>query len=216
MKPEIELLTFVSGSINGVEFSASGSGTADIKKGITRSYLEYTNFPKDFTPLKCKSWKCKHHPSVAEEIDGGMNLYTICKGNYDIFETIRYPDNQAIYSSAKVRRIGPDRQVVISRFDGSCKGPTDIARTLPYQETLYPAGPGKAVLRGERSVSTKRGLEIKISWDGEVQFVDKTAELPFEEVISYTPLAPARFLREKLRYEKEMKVTVFPKRGPRK
>jgi len=208
---EITLLTFVSGNINGVDFCASGSGYAQLKKGITKSYLQYTNFPQDFTPLKCKSWKCKHHPAIAREIKGGLNLYSIAGGNYDVFETIRYPNNQVIYSSAKVRRIEPNFQIVISRFDGLCKGEVNIVKMLPYQEILIPQGKGKAIFRGERVVITNKGNEIKIRWDGELYFINKNVELPFEEVLFYTPTKTAKFFRDKLRYEKEMEVSVSKK-----
>jgi len=43
------------------------------------------------------------------------------------------------------------------------------------------------------------------------QFLDRNAELPFEEIIHYKPLTPVRFLRRELRYEKEMKVTIAPR-----
>ncbi len=211
MEQKIELLTFVSGCINGVDFQSSGGGFADPVKGITKAVLLYDKFPEDFTPLKCKSWKCKHHPAIAEEIDGGKNFFTVCKGNYDVFETIKYPGNQAIYSSAKIRRIDFSRQVVISRFDGFCTVDADIARQLPYDEIMRPGGRGKAMLSGERTVMTVKGAEIKICWEGEIQFLDRNAELPFEEIIHYEPLAPVRFLRKELRYEKEMKVTIAPR-----
>jgi hypothetical protein len=73
--------------------------------------------------------------------------------------------NQVIYSSAKVRRIEPNFQVVISRFDGLCKGEVNIVKMLPYQEILIPQGKGKAIFRGERVVITNKGSEIKIRWD---------------------------------------------------
>lgn len=209
---KITLLTFVSGNINGVDFTASGTGEADTAAGVTRATLRYSRFPEDFTPLKCKSWKCKHHPRVALETDGGQNLYTVTKGNYDIVEKIRYPDNQVIYSSAQVRQIEPNYQAVISRFDGICRGRVDVAKQLPYDEIITPAGDGRAIFHGQRTIIFEDNSEIEITWQGTMFFIERDAVLPFEQIIHYEPLVQTKFSRADLRYEKQMKVSVSPRR----
>ncbi|MHB1185946.1 MAG: hypothetical protein ACYC4A_14760 [Desulfobulbia bacterium] len=209
---KIKLLTFVSGNINGVDFTASGTGEADTTTGETKSFLHFSRFPEDFTPRYGKSWKCKHHPRVALEKEGGKNFYSLTKGNYDIVETIRYPGNQVIYSSAQVRQIEPDQQVVFSRFDGICRSRVDVATQLPYDEIITPAGPGRALFHGQRTFVFEDNSEAEIVWDGTIYFVEKEAVLPFEEIVRYEPVAQTRFSRADLRYDKQMMVSVSPRR----
>lgn len=208
----IKLLTFVSGNINGVDFTASGIGEADLVAGITRSTLQFSRFPADFTPRYGKSWKCKQHPPIADEIDGGQNLYTLTKGNYDVTETIRYPNNQIIYSSAQVRRVEPDYQIVISRFDGICRDRVDVIKQLPYDEVITPAGPGRVLLRGQRTFVFGDTSESQITWEGTIFFLERDSVLPFEEIVHYEPLVESVFSRETLRYEKQIRVSISPRR----
>lgn len=211
-KSKIRLLTFVSGNINGIDFTASGSGEADTDKGTTKAMLQYTRFPEDFTPLRCKSWKCVHHPAIAIEIEGGLNMYSITKGNYDLVQTIRYPDNQVIYASSQIRRIEPDTQIAISRFDGVCKGRVDVVKQMPYDEIISPSGTGAANFHGQRTIVFEDGEQMVIRWDGTFYFVDRNAVLPFDQVVHYESLVATRFSRSNLRYEKEMRVSISPRR----
>ena len=112
---KIMLLTFVSGNINGVDFTASGTGEADnATADDPRASLHYSRFPEAFHPSVWQVVEVQTTPeSVALETDGGLNLYTVAKGNYDIVvDNTILPDDQVIYSSAQVRQIEPVFQVV--------------------------------------------------------------------------------------------------------
>ncbi len=207
----ITLLTSISGEINGVEFIAYGQGKANLERGISTSRIVYRNFPQDFSPILCRSWKCKHHLHIALEVEGGRNLFTISQKtgvcDYDIFETIYYPDGE-IFTYGKVR-ILPTYQIVISRFDGWYRGPIDVKEQEPYEEILIPAGRGRIYIKGKRKVIFADRSDIKIRWDGEIVFLDKSVELPYEEILFYKPKED--FDRKSLTYSTQMEVNIKPK-----
>ena len=65
----LRLRTRISGHINGQRFECSGEGEA-FSDGRTKSELTFDSALRNFTPMLCASWKCKHHPGfVADPIN---------------------------------------------------------------------------------------------------------------------------------------------------
>jgi hypothetical protein len=55
-------ITHIAGNINGVEFW--GEGVFDLNTSVSEGKIRFKDFPKNFLPILCRSWKCRHHPGI--------------------------------------------------------------------------------------------------------------------------------------------------------
>jgi len=205
------LSTFIEGHINGVDFTGTGTGIGYPNEGRVRGTITFDRFPADYTPLLCRTWKCKHHPNLAREISRGMNFFTLTAGacDYDVFSTITYPWGDTLYVTAQVRRPDPYHQTVHQVRTGHYTGPTDVVSILPFQDIIHPAGRGKITVEGSRSVVRSDSSIITYTWREEVFFLDTTVTMPFDQIVSYTPIT-TRWDPQNLELELETIVTIRP------
>jgi hypothetical protein len=209
----VTLITTINGNINGVQFIGQGTGIGYPREGRTTGVTIFDKFPSDYTPSYGKCWKCVHHKSMALEISGGMNLYTLGGGNYDSYYVETYPTGETITVTAQVRTPQADLQIVTQNRTGTYTGPTDVVELLPFELIMHPAGHGKIVIDGDYNVVRSNGSQVNVKWYEEIYFVDPSVELPFEQILTFNPIK-AIWSPENLKYETEMIVTVRPRATP--
>ena len=200
----------ISGTINGQTFTGSGTGVAYLLEGREVGTVTFQDFPAGFHPFVFgKSWKCVCHKAVALELDGGMNLWTLARGNYDVETTMTFPNGDVIICVAQVRKVGDYAMNRCLSLNGTYTGPTDLVSMLPRVTIMRPAGPGKVIEEGTRQVVMSDGSIMQVKVYEEITFVNTTTELPFEQIMTYTPIN-ASWTPENFTLQLEIKTTVKP------
>jgi len=216
----IATLDHVWGNINNSVFNGFGKGEANPATGLSEGEIVFNQFPASFSPLLCKSWKCKQHKCLsAEENDGGGNLFSISDGIQDHSEDviIRYPTGDEIHTYSLVKQLDPEHQVSLNRFWGKYSGPVAVVGFEPFEELLTPAGPGRALIYGTRSVMVE--VEPNVTqplscvWSGELNFLDRTRELPYPMRFSYQ-IAAATWSSVNSVFHKRMTVVASAEKSP--
>jgi hypothetical protein len=184
-----ELETRVTGTINGVDFVAEGTGESVEGSGRSNATLKFSNLTPNFTPMLCKSWACKHHESLARIADGTKNIFAkILDQGGTIYATtlIQYPfDQDMIIATSMCTRPAPGKQVVRQTRLGTYSGPIDIIQQLPFVSHFYPAGPGKAKAESMRQVVRRNGEKISIRYSEEYMFPEEF-QLSGEIIVTYS------------------------------
>ena len=101
-------ITYIKGNINGTIFTGEGKGTFNFHTYESIGSIEFRNFPGNYNPLLCHSWKCKHHPCVP--FIEHLSLSLFIKRNYDLDEVILYISGGIgeIHTTGNIREIAPD------------------------------------------------------------------------------------------------------------
>lgn len=186
---KVTLISFIAGNINGKYFTAIGQGIGSKKMGLLQGKVKFSQtFPfQSFTAYLCRTWKCKHHPCFAKEIENGINIYQRSKGNFDAYTLVTYPTGEKLSIISQVRNPDSKHQIVKQTRLGNYSGAIDIVEQLPYEDKIYPAGPGRIIIKGIRQVRRQNGELINIQWEEEVVFVDPSITLSSPQLMVYTP-----------------------------
>lgn len=185
---QMGLVTKITGVINDVPFAAEGIGMSTPDTGHSSIELKFSNELRNFVPLLCKTWKCKHCKSVALPTNCNENFFAeLLDRGEKILEhtTIEYPfANDKILATSICMRPEPTKQVVYQTRLGTYSGPIDIVEQLPFDDHIYPAGRGRAIAESVRRVVRKDGTEIAIKYTDQIIFSEQY-ELPSKLVIRY-------------------------------
>lgn len=156
-----QLSTRISGTVNGVPFSGRGSGTFDTETRLSSNRLVFWNFPGSYSPLLCRSWKCKHHPDRTPP-------QPYLSGNYDLDETVVYIEGAegTILTRGAVRQTGALQSDATSTFDGTFSGPVAIESFPVHRETFTPQADGTYHITGYREAIIPGGNSVKTLWYG--------------------------------------------------
>lgn len=159
-------ITHIKGAINGRAFTGEGKGSFDPTTAISEGRMVFQNFPGNYLPLLCRSWRCKHHPSVPPKERPQLRLFP--RRNYDLDETVIYTGGAAgeIHTTGKVREIAPDTTEAFSEFNGWYNGPLDVAAIPVHRETFTPIEQGGYHITGYRRVEMKDGTSVEVQWYG--------------------------------------------------
>lgn len=203
----------LSATINGHSFTVTGTGAAYPYLGQMVTTMTFSSSPEDYHPL-CygKTWKCKRcHKAFALELDGGMNLYTLTQGNFDTHMTKTYSHGAegTLTISAQIRMTSATHSHTDAQITGYYTGPIDAVDVLASHPTLYPAGPGEIIAEDVETVVMSDDDTIQISTYEEISFVDTTAEMPFRQEMSITPITLS-WTPETLTFEEETIVSIRP------
>ena len=134
----MELTTHITGNINGSAFECHGTGKVR-HDGTTEAALTFDRPPLDFTPMLCKSWKCKQHLVLGLPEDHPLVEHVNTGGRVIDRTIIEYPfANSVVTMSSVLHRPGPGHQHVYQTRVGTYTGPTDIAEQLPYTMEITP------------------------------------------------------------------------------
>lgn len=132
----------ISGVINDVEFSASGSATGDPSAGRYKVSLKYSEIPKGWHPLMYAD------PKVGllflKEQDGGENFQSVTGGRYTSAGTIDLGDGNLLRNNADIRMLTGNRFIANYVMSGTAHIDRLIALEF-FEETMLPLGPGRAV-----------------------------------------------------------------------
>ena len=171
-QPLIQLVTDIAGEINGSAFACHGTGAVG-PDGTTHATLAFDRALRDFTPMLCKSWQCKHHIVLGLPDDNPLVEYVTAGGHIMDRTIIEYPyPNSVIVMTSVLRRPTPSLQHVYQTRVGTYTGPTDIVEQLPYTMHISPAGPGRAAADSVRQVRRSTGEIIDLNYIEDLYFTD--------------------------------------------
>ena len=86
----------VSGRINGVDFSLTGSGSQD--NGLSRGVYDFSNVPPTTDPLIFVSFLLMGDPAVHRRMPGSVNPFR--EASYGYERVIRFPDGKELTVNA--------------------------------------------------------------------------------------------------------------------
>jgi ribosomal protein S18 acetylase RimI-like enzyme len=168
-------ITHIAGNINGVEFWGEGEGVFDLNTSVSEGKIRFKDFPKNFLPILCRSWKCKHH--------SGIGIFP--KRNYNMEKTMIYNNGKLgkIMTRGAVREISPNTTEAFSEFYGTYSGRLDIDEILIFRETYTPLGNDTYHITGYRKIKMKDGSIVEMDWYGRLKvFVeDEWKAVPFSQ-----------------------------------
>jgi len=207
--PSITVSSSITGTINGVSYTATGSGYINSGEGEGFLTIVFSTLIPNYHPFLSPTWHCKHHPPFALELNGGINLFQLTPEGYDYYGTKVYPNGWGqITTSTQIRMTDATHMTSNDIRSGVYTGPIDIVQILPYSYIMSPAGAGKVSMTSTEIVIRSDGSKIESSVNTEIFFLS-TATLPFEQRLSITTIDYS-WTPETLTYYLHTKATIEP------
>lgn len=194
--------THISGFINEASFTGEGYGTIDTSTNTSTTHVEFSGFPSTFTPVLCRSWKCKAHPPAVDPIDARANFIKALGANYDMDEIVRYIGGASgeVHTTGQTRRTSathgmsrnavttgpsptPYDSEIVGTFIGTYDGPVDAASVPVHWEQFTPtATRGVLSTYGYREVLMASGATVATEWSGTLTMILQESDIwdPFE------------------------------------
>jgi len=149
----------VTGNINSVSFTASGTATVDdsVFPGTVTNTVTYSNIPAGWHPLIglitiINTWKCPINPPA-------KNLDMVTGGNFSASRTLTIKDSGGttlgtMTLTGYVTKLTPTSYQAVVTITGSYSGPTNPTSATGYQMNLHQVATGMITGSFIQTVST--------------------------------------------------------------
>ncbi len=156
--------TTISGQINGIIVSGTGSGTFNLTQGNSTNEIIFASFPTDtLIPMYGRSWKCKHHPKPHSGISSLDSYFIETTFVFTGLATGTLYTNGTVTSTN-----GGTKSEAVTTWSGNYSGPTTSNFTdVSFYETFIPTqNPKQLTISGYREMYIPGEGTVYCNWTG--------------------------------------------------